>query len=284
MEKHLIALDLDGTSLYDWSTMTQDTIDTIKEIRAQGHTVVIATGRPYRSSKKYYDLLELDTPIINYNGALIQHPFDSNFPVSERFLPLEAVYQIFNDNEHFIENAFCEHYEDIYLYRMDETILPLVHPEGGHIIEGSFKQNLKINPNGFILITKVGQNKPIEDYIKKHFKGVLDCRNWGGEFQNIIEVYTPETCKGIALQYLMDYYDIPRERLIAFGDGHNDVEMIRFAGLGVAMENAVEPVKAVADAMTKTNKEDGVAYFLKKYFKLDKKKEERTESELSFSL
>lgn len=269
MEQYLIALDLDGTALYDWQTMTQRTIETVNQVKALGHKVVIATGRPYRSSKRYYDLLELDTPIINYNGALIQHPFDPTFKVQEKFLPLEAVNQIFTDNEPYIENAFCEYYDHIYLYRKDETIMPIVHPGGGIIIEGSFKQNLTVNPNGFILLTKPGKNTIVEDYIKTNFKGVLDCRNWGGEAQNIIEVYTPETCKGVALSYLLDHFNLPVTRLIAFGDGHNDVEMIHLAEIGVAMENAVEPVKAVSNVITKSNKEDGVAHFLTQFFNLD---------------
>lgn len=269
MDQYLIALDLDGTALYDWQTMTQQTIDAVNKVKALGHKVVIATGRPYRSSKRYYDLLELDTPIINYNGALIQHPFDKSFEVQEKFLPLDSVLQIFVDNEQYIENAFCEHYDHIYLYRKDESIMPIVHPNGGVIIEGSFKQNLKINPNGFILVTKPGTHEIVEDYIKTTFKGTLDCRNWGGESSHVIEVFTPETCKGIALEYVLHYYNIPANRLMAFGDGYNDVEMIRHAEIGVAMENAVPPVKEVSKAVTKTNKEDGVAHFLTEYFHLN---------------
>lgn len=268
MDTFLVALDLDGTALYDWQTMTQKTIETVAKVKALGHKVVIATGRPYRSSKRYYDLLGLDTPIINYNGALIQHPFDPSFKVQEIFLPLEAVNQIFNDNEQYIDNAFCEHYDHIFLYRKDEDILPLVHPDGGVIIEGSFKQNLTVDPNGFILLTKPGANTIVEDYIKTNFKGVLDCRNWGGEANRVIEVYTPETDKGNALTYLLDYFNLPKNRLIAFGDGHNDVEMIRLAEIGVAMQNAVDPVKAVSNVITKSNKEDGVAHFLNDYFNL----------------
>lgn len=268
MDQYLIAIDLDGTLLYDWETMTQKTIDAIRQVKALGHKVVIATGRPYRSSKRFYDLLELDTPIINYNGALIQHPFDESFEVQEKFLPLDCVLQIFADNEEYIENAFCEHYDHIFLYRKDETILPLVHPNGGVIIEGSFQQNLTVNPNGFILISKPGTHTIIEDYIKTNFKGILECRNWGGEASHVIEVFTPQTCKGIALEYLLEYYGLPNERLMAFGDGYNDVEMIRISEIGVAMENAVPPVKEVSKAITKSNKEDGVAHFLTTFFHL----------------
>jgi 5-amino-6-(5-phospho-D-ribitylamino)uracil phosphatase len=268
MKQYLIALDLDGTTLYDWQTLTDETIETIKKVKDLGHKIAIATGRPYRSSKKFYDQLGLDTPIINYNGALIQHPFDKDFTEQEKYIPLMAVNRIFDEMEEYIENAFCEHYEDIYLVKNNETILPLVHPEGGKIIEGSFKDTLQLNPNGFILVAKPGKHHHIENFIDEHFKGQLGHRNWGGEAKQIIEVFSPETCKGIALRYLADYYQIPMEQTMAFGDGHNDTEMIREAGIGVAMANAVEEVKKVSDHMTLSNKENGVAHFLKDYFKL----------------
>ena len=89
-----------------------------------------------------------------------------------------------------------------------------------------------------------------------------------GDTNQIIEVYSPETCKGFAIEYLSDYYQIPISRVMAFGDGHNDIEMIRKAGIGVAMDNAVPPVKAVCKHTTYSNKENGVARFLKKYFNL----------------
>jgi 5-amino-6-(5-phospho-D-ribitylamino)uracil phosphatase len=268
MKHYLIALDLDGTTLYDWQTLTDETIDTVKKIKDLGHRVVIATGRPYRSSKKFYDQLGLDTPIINYNGALIQHPFDKNFTEQEKYIPLMAVNRIFDEMEEYIENAFCEHYEDIYLVKNNETILPLVHPEGGKIIEGIFKDTLQLNPNGFILVAKPGQHHHIENFIDEHFKDQLGHRNWGGESKQIIEVFSPETCKGIAIKYLADYYNIPIENTMAFGDGHNDTEMIREAGIGIAMENAVDEVKQVSDHITLSNKENGVAHFLKDFFNL----------------
>lgn len=268
MDQYLIALDLDGTTLYDWQTLNAETMKTIKKVKALGHIVVIATGRPYRSAKKFYDLLELDTPIINYNGALVQHPFDKQFTEQQKYIPLDFVNQIFNDMNDYIENAFCEHYEDIYLHQVNDDILPLVHPEGGKIIEGNFKDTLRTDPNGFILVAYPDKHQYIENYIKEKFKGRLNCRNWGGEFNKIIEVYSPETCKGFAIDYLAEYYQIPNSRVMAFGDGDNDTEMIRKAGIGVAMANAVDSVKEVSKYITLSNKENGVAHFLKDFFKL----------------
>ena len=267
-EQYLILLDLDGTTLYDWQTLSSEVLQTINKVREKGHIVAIATGRPYRSSKVFYDLLNLDTPIVNYNGALIHHPKDHSFKEYNEFIPLEDVLKVFDAMDSYIDNAFCEYYEDIYLYKEDEAIMPLVHPEGGTLIIGSFHETLKTNPNGFIVLAKPGAHVEIEEYIDAHFKDVLNHRNWGGEYEQIIEIYTPKTCKGNAMKILADYYQIPIERTIAIGDGNNDVEMIRGAGIGVAMENAVDAVKEVAKYNTTSNKNHGVAAFLTKYFNL----------------
>ncbi len=268
IKKHLVLLDLDGTTLYDWQTLTQETIDVIHQLNKLGHIICIATGRPYRSSKIFYDKLQLKTPIINYNGALIHHPYDDHFDEVTSEIDLNYVLKIFHDIGHLIANAFCEYYEDIYLYKMSDDIMPLIHPEGGKIIAGDFKDTLKLNPNGFILLTFPETYNEVEEYLAKNFKGILNFRNWGGDYHQIIEIYTPETNKGTAMKLIASYFDIPRERTITFGDGDNDVEMIQNAGTGVAMANAVDSVKQVAKEITLSNTENGVAHFLKEYFQL----------------
>lgn len=267
--KHLVILDLDGTALYDWKTLHEETINTIKSIKQQGHIVVIATGRPYRSSKPFYDLLELDTPIINYNGALIHHPGNEEFEGSMNYIPVESIYKTFEEIPHLINNAFCEHYDDIFLYKEDKEIEPLLHLDGGNLKVGDFKDILTINPNGFIIIAKPNQGTAIEEYISKNFAEVLNHRNWGGEYGDIIEIYTPQTCKGIALKKITDYFKIDIKNVIAFGDGDNDYEMIKIAGWGVAMGNALDHVKEVAKDIAPSNREHGVAQYLKKYFEID---------------
>ncbi len=267
-DKHIIFVDLDGTILYDWETITDETINTINKVNELGHIVCIATGRPYRSSKVFYDRLGLRTPIINYNGALVHHPYDSQFDEITREINVNYILKVFEDIGHLIENAFCEYYEDIYLYKDSADIMPLVHPEGGKIITGQFKDTLHLNPNGFILLTYPGKADEVEEYLAKNLNDVLKFRNWGGNYSQIIEMYTPETNKGNSMKLICNYFNIPIDRTLAFGDGENDIEMIRDAGLGVAMANSVDNVKKVAKAHTLSNTENGVAHFLTKYFNL----------------
>ncbi|VYT70290.1 Sugar phosphatase YidA [Clostridium tertium] len=83
--------------------------------------------------------------------------------------------------------------------------------------------------------------------------------------------YFEFTAKGIDKAKALDSVLIPmgykNEEMIAFGDGHNDASMIKYAGIGVAMENAVDDLKAIANEVTLSNEEDGIAYTLSKYIK-----------------
>lgn len=96
------------------------------------------------------------------------------------------------------------------------------------------------------------------------FKDKLSCM-FTGPF------YFEFTAKGIdkakALDTVLSPMGLKREELIAFGDGHNDASMIKYAGIGVAMENAVDDLKAIANEITLSNEEDGIAYTLSKYIK-----------------
>ena len=83
---------------------------------------------------------------------------------------------------------------------------------------------------------------------------------------HIVEVYSPEVDKQMSFVKIMEYYNIPKERCIAIGDGHNDIGLIETAGIGVAMGNAHPELKKVAKFHTDDYKNQGVLKFLKNYF------------------
>ncbi len=269
MNKHLIALDLDGTLLYDWSTLDQNTKDFLLEFKQLGHPLVIATGRPFRSAIKFYRELKLNTPIINYNGGLISWPGNEDFKGVDIKLEKDAVIDIFKANEAHIENAFCEIKDDIYLMKESEDIVDLLHFfNNARLFVGDFKKTLPGPVNGFIIVGKKDKGHHIENYVKRHYPNKIMARNWGDDHQFIIELYSPQNNKGMALDYVAKHYDIPRENVIAFGDGLNDLEMIQYAGIGVAVKNACPELKELADVVSPhSNQQQAIKKFLKKYFK-----------------
>lgn len=267
MRKYLIALDLDGTLLADWKTISDTTKNYLKDLRKQGHEVVIATGRPFRSSEKFYDELELDTPIINYNGGLVTNKNNPNFEPYSLTIKKEYVIDIFENNKDAIQNAFGEVGDDIYLYEDTEEIRPLIHYfNGAKLFVGDFKEILHHDTNGFLIVANKGKAQIIEDYVKNNYEGKVLARNWGEHYNFIIELYTPETTKGAGLKYVSEHLGYTPDDIIAFGDAHNDIEMLQYAKNGVAMINAQEVLKKHADYISEyPNTEDGIVHFLEKF-------------------
>ena len=269
MEKYLIALDLDGTILYDFDSLSETLCEFMHKLQDLGHKIVIATGRPFRSSKFIYERFKLDTPIINYNGGLITHPYDKDFKCVNYTVDKEDIIDIFENNIDHIRNAFSEVFDSIYLYREEKEIEPLLHVEGSTgLIVGNLRDTLKANPNGFIIIGKQGRGKIMKEYIDNKYKGKIKCRIWNisGEFDSILEIFTPESNKGQALEYVAKYLGFDREQIIAIGDGHNDIEMIQYAKLGVCVRNAHPDLIKVADiVLDYTSSENAVYRFLSKH-------------------
>lgn len=271
-DKYLIALDLDGTILYDFDSLSESLVDFMKEIQKQGHKIVIATGRPFRSSKFVYDRFELDTPLINYNGGLITHPKDQDFPKINYTVEKEFIIDIFKNNRDYIRNAFCEVNDAIYVHKEEKEIEPLLHLKGATKLEiGNFETTLNDDPNGAIIIGKEGKGALIKDYIDKKYADIVLSRIWNlsGEYDSIIEVFTPESNKGKALEYVANYLGFPREQVIAIGDGHNDIEMIEYAQIGVCVNNAHSDLIKVADIVLEhTAKENAVYHFLEDFLNI----------------
>ena len=96
---------------------------------------------------------------------------------------------------------------------------------------------------------------------------LIEHRKWGAPW-NIIEIIKKGINKAVGLQKVAHYFDIPKDRIIAFGDEDNDLEMIDYAGVGVAMGNAIDELKSVAKHVTTTNEQDGIGTFLEAYLKL----------------
>jgi 5-amino-6-(5-phospho-D-ribitylamino)uracil phosphatase len=259
MKKYLFAIDLDGTLLYDFDSLDDSMIQFMKRVTSLGHKIVIATGRPFRSSRFVYEKFGLDTPIINYNGGLITNPTDPNFPIINITVPKEAIIDIFESNVDLIRNAFSEVRDNIYLFEEETAIEPLLHrtPDSGLFL-GHLKDTLKEDPNGFIIIGKQGSGKQIESYVNQKYTGTVLSRIWhlSGEFDSIIEVFTPESNKGKGLKYVAEHLGFAQEDVIAIGDGHNDLEMIRYASLGVAVKNAHPELLKIADLILPYGPED----------------------------
>ncbi|BAB06625.1 Cof-type HAD-IIB family hydrolase [Halalkalibacterium halodurans] len=267
-QRHLIALDLDGTLLTDNKTISMKTKQTIQKAREAGHIVVISTGRPYRASIQYYQELQLDTAIVNFNGAFVHHPKDSSFGTYHHPLELSTARQVIETCEAFdVSNIMVEVIDDYYLRYYDELFIQTFTEGQGPVEHGNLLKKLRDDPTCVLIHPKDDHVSELRSLLDGAHAEVIDQRTWGAPW-NVIEIVKAGMNKAVGLKRIADYYQVPKERIIAFGDEDNDFEMIEYAGKGVAMANAIDPLKALANDITLSNEDDGIAVYLEEALNL----------------
>lgn len=268
MKQHLIVLDLDGTLLTDDKTISPYTKSILAKAREAGHQVMIATGRPFRASQLYYKELDLITPIVNFNGAFIHHPLNRSWETMHSPISMRVVHDVVDSvNKFQYENLIAEVIDDVYLHNENEELLNVFNMGNPRVTTGNLKLTLHEDPTS-LLIQANEHNVPI---IRKHLEDVhaelIEHRKWGAPFP-IIEIVRKGLSKAVGVSKIAHEFEIPQDRIIAFGDEDNDLEMIDYAGIGVAMSNAIDELKSVAKEITLSNNEDGIGKFLADRLKL----------------
>ncbi|HLR61701.1 MAG TPA: HAD family hydrolase [Lentibacillus sp.] len=269
-EKHLIAVDLDGTLLTDDKQISMRNKQTLKKAIGEGHIVVIATGRPHRASIDYYQALGLDTPMVNFNGALIHHPTDDKWDVLHNPMPVRTAHRIVDACYDLdVHNILAEVMDSVYLDQYDEQIMDIFQAtrQDSPFTIGSLKNKLQTDPTSLLIHPKEDNIDTLRRHLDDYHAELIEHRKWGAPW-NMIEIVKKGLNKAVGLKKIAHYYHIPDERIIAFGDEDNDLEMIDYAGVGVAMGNAIDELKSVAKHVTETNEKDGISIFLDNYLKL----------------
>ena len=244
MKKFVFALDLDGTLIQDDSSLSFTTIQQIHEWVKQGVNIIITTGRTWLNTKKIYQLCRLSTPVVLYNGAYVYIPKENR--VLQSFtLQKEFLHTLFLNKEFMsmVNRITCEYQEQQFDFNLMQTT-----PE-------EMIQSLNINPTSFILEVKGFE---VQEKIKKIIEeNPLYGYRFGGDDWG--EVYLKNISKREGIAVVLDYFNLTQKNLVFFGDSENDVEIIQYAKLGIAMKNAREEIKQVADKVTlEDNNHDGV--------------------------
>ncbi|WP_181349157.1 Cof-type HAD-IIB family hydrolase [Thalassobacillus sp. CUG 92003] len=271
--QHLIALDLDGTLLTDSKTISAETKHTIQQAKAAGHIVVIATGRPHRASINYYDELALDTPMVNFNGALIHHPKDHRWDALHSPLPVRTAHKIIQTCYDLgVKNILAEIKDHVYLDRHDQELMEIFHAAeyDSPIQIGSLKTELDEDPTSLLIHPHEEQIRALRNELDESHASLIEHRKWGAPW-HVIEIVRAGLNKAVGLEKIAHYYHIPKENTIAFGDEDNDLEMIEYAGVGVAMENGIDELKHLAKHVTHSNEQNGISDFLQDYLQLKPK-------------
>lgn len=262
MKQHLIVLDLDGTLLTDNQTISEKTKNTLIKAKEAGHQVMIATGRPFRASELYYKELNLTTPIVNFNGALIHHPKNKSWEPIHSPINKNVVYDVVDSVDKYqYENIIAEVLDDVYLHVEDELMMNIFKMGNPQVTIGNLKGNLTTDPTSLLIHSKESNVPLIRKHLEEVHAELIEHRRWGAPF-HIIEIVRKGLNKAVGISRIAKEMNIPRERIIAFGDEDNDLEMIDYAGVGVAMANGIDKLKNIANEVTLSNNEDGIAKIL----------------------
>lgn len=261
MKKKLIAIDLDGTTLNAASQITQRTQEVLSKATKAGHIVSIATGRPFRMSEMFYKQLALKTPMVNFNGALVHLPYQNWAQESETLINREIVFEILAQKQRLnLDFVAAENRETFYI---DD--LNFFNPNffaTDKATEKNLLSNLKTNPTSMLIQTKNEFASEVAQSLNQQFADYVDVRTWGGP-NAILEVVAKGIQKAHGVSIVAKSLGIDQKDVIAFGDEHNDLEMLDYAGWGVAMANGTDAAKAISNDVTeKTNDDNGLADYL----------------------
>lgn len=265
-----IALDLDGTLLTEEKKITRKVRDTLEKASELGVEILIATGRSYAALP--VDVCEL--PYIHYmvtsNGAKVYHFPGKELMMETYILPkqveqlkdlireLELDAEVFFDGQGYMNKEYHERIlsgktnRDIEYIRNTRKTTEDVCT----ILE---KEIEKIENICFYFNTMEEKERCVQRVRQ------MDDLTIASVFELNLEIGSKYADKMKGIRYVLDYLHISSEELLAIGDGENDIDMLKYAGTGVAMGNARDSLKEVADDVTRTNEEDGVADAIEKY-------------------
>ncbi|WP_187254610.1 HAD family hydrolase [Alkalicoccus halolimnae] len=247
-----VFLDMDGTLLKANNTISERTTQVIHELTERGIYVFLATGRHMDITIPYHRQLRLRTPLICLNGSAVYHGYSLDPLQLRTIAPDQKLHRALLKEE--TRNIILHTAEGLYCTQEDEIIKTWIE-EGKrrplHI--GPLSEEL---PAG-ILKYSIRSDKFL--HLPKHlYKKQCDFIRWNDGF----ELIRRNVSKWSAVEYALNQYGIKKEEAISFGDGPNDFEMIRGCGTGVAMGNAIAPLKKAADFVTYHHEADGIARFL----------------------
>ena len=259
----MVATDIDGTILRYTGGFTDEVIRCIHDLESNNIKVVLVTGRMYRSSKKISDEIGLNTSIVAYQGGLV---LDENGKVLyEKYIPNETTKKILTWAK--TQNVHINLYMNDNLYVEKENEYTLKYATHQKIpFEVTPFDNLNIdNVNKVLLIDYNDPEKisRITEQLQKAFPDMYIVKST--DF--FCEVCHKEATKGDGLSCLQKYYGITKEETLSIGDHNNDLELLMSVGIKVAMVNATEELKAIADYVTDTVDNNGFVKAMEKFIK-----------------
>lgn len=274
----VIIMDVDGTLTNSKKVVTEKTKNALIKAQELGSILVLASGRPTSGLidlAKELKMNEHNGLLVSFNGSKVID-CETNKVLFNKTMSIEEGQAVLEHMKNFKVKPMID--KDDYIYVNDVFDNEVINNgEPFNIIEyesrgGKFKL---CEQEDLAAFADYPLNKILTagdpEYLEEHYKEMMEPFKDKLSCMFTAPFYFEFTAKGIDKAKALDSVLIPmgykKEEMIAFGDGHNDASMVKYAGVGVAMENAVEDLKAIANEITLSNEEDGIVYTLSKYIK-----------------
>jgi Cof subfamily protein (haloacid dehalogenase superfamily) len=269
----LLVLDIDGTISGESNTIRPAVLAAIRAVQTKGIQVAIATGRMYCAALRFYDAVESTLPLLAYQGAYIKEPktgrLHHHWPVARH-----TAAQLLDYFEDIEQRPDLETSLSVHFYINDRLYVRQITPETeaysersgvAPIAVGDLRQVLTEDPTKVLALSQdPGLIDHLLDSLRQRYTPAE--LYFTKSVATFFEAANPQVNKGVAVRYLAEQIlGLSATQVMAIGDNFNDVEMLAYAQIGVAMGNAPEAVQAMADWTTADVEVDGVAIALEKF-------------------
>ena len=260
----LIALDIDETILTKNNIISDRVKKAVDEAKKRGIKVIIATGRMHKSALSIAKNLNLISPIISYQGAMIKNFYENQNVIFHCPLKKEHAQKVINllKDDDLQINVYID--DNLYSQTETERLKQYSAKQNiKYIITNSFNTYTKFEPTKILAIGKdEGHTNFIAKKLKDYFKDELYLVKSSPVF---CEINNKQTSKGNAIKYLANLWNIKPEETMAIGDQNNDIEMLKSVHIKVAMGNATDELKQVANVITQDIDHDGAAEAIERF-------------------
>ncbi|TCO79450.1 Cof-type HAD-IIB family hydrolase [Marinisporobacter balticus] len=267
----LVVSDMDGTLLNSENTVSQNNKEAFKELVDKNIHVAIATGRIYTSARVYAKYLDIITPIIACNGAIVRNLEDDKI-IYESHIDKEDCLKVLDvARKH---KLYFHYYSADTFYTEKLAHSSIKYSEWNKTLKEEDKIDIQViedahkhienSDENIYKIQMISEDQNLLAKARKELEGIGSleiCKSW----HNNIEIMNKGVSKANAIDHLAKSLGVKAKEVVCFGDNENDISMLNYAGLGVAMGNAETFVKESADYITATNDEDGVAQAIRKF-------------------
>ena len=257
----MVVTDIDGTIYSPACGISSDVKSCIKNLVNNGIYVAIATGRTYSSAKYIADMIGIKCPLICYQGGLV-NSYEGEI-LSVKYLNPDIAREIVSDcrKRKIHLNVYIE--DKLYVEDDNQYIKDYIGDKGiDYFLVNSFDELDFSKLNKLLAINY--DTKFIDDFIKElseKYPQIYVVKS----FDYFCEIANKEATKGNAIKFLANHLGFSEKEVLAIGDQNNDIEMVKTAGIGVAMDNGTEEIKAAADYITDSVKNDGFVKAINKF-------------------